>query len=73
MNTLYHEARHAEQWLHIAGYLARQGLDATGIKHLTFMEDNAIGSAIRNAGKMSKQQMADAEAYCSSISASNTI
>jgi hypothetical protein len=66
-NTLYHEARHAEQWFHIAGYLALQGLDATGIEQLTYMKPNPVLAAMRNARKMSKQQIADAKAYTENI------
>jgi hypothetical protein len=67
VNTLYHEARHVEQWYQIAGYLAQHGMDQKGIFDLTGMPPAPILAAMANANKWSKQQMADAKAYCDSI------
>jgi len=67
MNTVYHEARHGEQWYSAARYLHAQGLRPSHIHALTGIPMTIIDTVPINTRPMTVAQMSDAKAYFDSV------
>lgn len=66
-NTIYHEARHAEQWYRIAQLLAGKGKTAAQIATETFIETGAVAAAVTDPIQPGTMEAVIAQGWYDSI------